>query len=112
MHVTYAVAFTAHLSPHAALAALAPLVMVTGALFPAMFEQVPTARLAMFGMDAVGAAIGGLLSFFVPILFGFQAFAGVALCLFALTGIGLVLFLRRRDIPAPIEVQNASSPNS
>lgn len=81
----------------AALAALAPLVLVTGSLFPALFDQVPAARLAMFAMDAVGAAIGGLLSFFVPILFGFQVFEGLALFLFALTGVGLVLFLRRHD---------------
>lgn len=81
----------------AALAALAPLVLVTGSLFPALFDKVPAARLAMFAMDAIGAAIGGLLSFFVPILFGFQVFEGLALFLFALTGIGLVLFLRRHD---------------
>ncbi|MBV9123612.1 MAG: hypothetical protein JO112_09660, partial [Planctomycetes bacterium] len=75
---------------------LVPLVLVTGLFFPVLFEQWPAGRLALFAMDAVGAAAGGLVAFFVPMLFGLRAYATVALTVFLLTGLAMLLFLWRR----------------
>ena len=77
----------------AAVALLAPAVLATGTFFPVLFEQIPMSRLALFAMDAVGAAAGGLVAFFVPMLFGFQAFTAVAMGGFFVTSSALLLFL-------------------
>ena len=81
----------------AVVAVLVPVVLVTGTFFPLIFEQVPMGRLQLFGMDALGTAMGATLAFFVPILFGFHAFTTVAVCTFLVTGICILVFLFSRD---------------
>jgi spermidine synthase len=80
---------------------LAPLFLVTGLFFPVLFEKLPRGRLALFAMDAVGAALGGLVAFFVPMLFGLGIFTVVAVATFVCCGLGMVLFLR----PAPASLR-------
>jgi len=72
-----------------------PGILATGAFFPLIFEQIPAGRLQLFGLDAVGAALGATLAFFVPMLYGFAAFSTVAVAVFALTGICMLLFIGR-----------------
>jgi hypothetical protein len=67
------------------------LTVVTGSLFPTFFERNPSARLAIFAMDAVGSAAGSLLAFFVPILFGFAAFRLLGLSIFVATATVMLL---------------------
>ena len=72
---------------------LVPAVLITGTFFPVIFEAIPMGRLQLFSMDAVGAALGAILAFFVPMLFGFQVFTIVAMSVFLITGICMLAFL-------------------
>ncbi len=49
-----------------------PVAFATGSFFPAVFELAVRNPLAVFAMDAVGAAIGSAVAFFIPIAFGFS----------------------------------------
>jgi hypothetical protein len=98
--VTVALAIVWWLAPAdwdvaAAAALFLPVILATGTFFPVLFEEVPTGRFAFFAMDAVGAAAGGLVSFFVPMIFGLRALTGVAMVVFLVTCLGTVLCLRR-----------------
>jgi spermidine synthase len=76
-----------------------PVILVSGRFFPTVFEADPQAQLYVFGMDALGAAAGALLSFFVPILMGMSMFQHLATVVFLITSVAIVLFLglhRRR----------------
>ena len=64
---------------------LVPVALVTGSFFPELFEIAAHKPLAVFASDSVGAALGSLVSFFVPIVFGFQAFFALGAVVFWLT---------------------------
>ena len=76
-----------------AITMLVPAVLATGTFFPVIFEAIPMGRLQLFSMDAVGAALGAILAFFVPMLFGFQVFTIVVMSVFLITGICMLAFL-------------------
>ena len=83
------------LSPTATILLLAPVAFVTGSFFPVLFEQASHNPLAVFAMDAVGAGLGSMTAFFLPIAFGFDTFFPVAAGVFMLTSICTYLFFRR-----------------
>lgn len=59
--------------------------LVTGCMFPMLFEANPRDRLHIFALDAIGAAAGAMVAFFVPILFGMTAFRVIALAAYLVT---------------------------
>jgi hypothetical protein len=83
------------LSPWGSIALLAPVAFVTGSFFPALFEAAAENPLAVFAADSIGAAIGSLASFFIPIVFGFEWFFVTATILFWATAFATYLFFRR-----------------
>ncbi len=93
----------ASLSPWANLALLAPVAFVTGSFFPAVFEAAADNPLGVFAADSIGAAIGSLVSFFIPIVFGFDWFFVFATVIFWATAIATYLFFRN---PPGIAVGN------
>lgn len=82
------------LSVAVVLALMAPVAFATGSFFPALFEQAAKNPLTVFAMDAVGAAIGSAISFFVPIAFGFSHFFPLAAAAFVLTAVMTWRFCR------------------
>ncbi len=100
------------LSPWANLALLAPVAFVTGSFFPALFETAADNPLAVFAADSIGAAIGSLASFFIPIVFGFDWFFMFASMMFWTTAIITFLFFRGLNTaPAPaVPVSGHGSP--
>ncbi|MGQ9590239.1 MAG: spermidine synthase [Planctomycetota bacterium] len=83
-----------HLSFGAVLALAAPAAFVTGSFFPALFEACRRNPLAVFAMDAIGAALGSALSFFLPIAFGFSTFFPLAAAAFAGTALATWSFAK------------------
>ena len=93
------------LSPWANLALLAPVAFVTGSFFPALFEAAAENPLAVFAADSIGAAIGSMASFFIPIVFGFNWFFVFATLMFWATAFVTFLFFRNLDtVPAQAAV--------
>jgi hypothetical protein len=89
------------LSPWANLALLAPVAFVTGSFFPALFEAAAENPLAVFAADSIGAAIGSMASFFIPIVLGFNWFFVFATLMFWTTAFVTFLFFRNLDtVPA------------
>jgi hypothetical protein len=89
------------LSPWANLALLAPVAFVTGSFFPALFEAAAENPLAVFAADSIGAAIGSMASFFIPIVFGFNWFFVFATLMFWTTALVTFLFFRNLNtVPA------------
>ena len=89
------------LSPWANLALLAPVAFVTGSFFPALFEAAAENPLGVFAADSIGAAIGSMASFFIPIVFGFNWFFVFATVMFWATAFVTFLFFRNLDtVPA------------
>lgn len=86
-------------SPWVNLLLLLPVAFVTGSFFPALFDAAAQNPLGVFAADATGAAVGSLLSFFVPIVFGFDVFFLFATVLFWLTALCTYLFFR--SLPEP-----------
>jgi spermidine synthase len=84
----------ASLSPWVNLALLAPVAFVTGSFFPALFEAAADNPLGVFAADSIGAAIGSMASFFIPIVFGFGWFFVFATVIFWATAIATYLFFR------------------
>jgi hypothetical protein len=84
----------ASLSPWASLALLAPVAFVTGSFFPALFEVAAENPLGVFAGDAIGAAIGSMASFFIPIVFGFGWFFVFATAMFWVTAVATYVFFR------------------
>ena len=74
---------------------LLPVAFVTGSFFPALFDAAARNPLGVFAADAIGAAAGSLMSFFVPIVFGFDLFFMFATGLFWLTAVCTWLFFRK-----------------
>ena len=100
------------LPPWANLALLAPVAFVTGSFFPAVFEAASENPLAVFAADSIGAAIGSLASFFIPIVFGFNWFFMFAMVLFWATAMVAFLFFRNlspADQPSPVPVASNRS---
>ena len=93
----------ASLSPWANLALLAPVAFVTGSFFPALFEAAADNPLGVFAADSIGAAIGSLVSFFIPIVFGFSWFFVFATVIFWATALATYLFFRN---PHGVSVQD------
>ena len=84
------------LSPWANLALIAPVAFGTGSFFPALFEAAAENPLGVFAADSIGAAIGSMASFFIPIVFGFNWFFVFATVIF--WGTALVTFLFFRNL--------------
>ena len=82
------------LSPWTSLALLAPVAFVTGSFFPALFEAAAENPLGVFAADSIGAAVGSMASFFIPIVLGFSWFFVFATVMFWLTAIATYLFFR------------------
>jgi spermidine synthase len=83
------------ISPWIGVALLAPVAFVTGSFFPAMFEAAADNPLGVFAADSIGAALGSMISFFIPIVFGFEWFFVVATLAFWLTAIAVYRFFRQ-----------------
>jgi spermidine synthase len=64
---------------------IAPAALVTGTMFPALFDQTAGNPLAVFAFDAVGSALGALLATFVPLAWGLDTLLAVAGTGFLLT---------------------------
>jgi hypothetical protein len=96
-----------HLPAVAVAALAAPVAFVTGSFFPALFEEAAHNPLAVFAMDALGAALGSMAAFFVPIVFGFHVFFAFGALLFFATCAATGLFFRQRARPI-IELVPAS----
>ncbi len=88
------------LSTWAILALLAPVAFVTGSFFPALFEAAVEKPLGVFAADAIGAAMGSMASFFIPIVFGFSWFFVFATVMFWATAFATFLFFRNMDTAA------------
>lgn len=87
------------LSAPAALGLAAPAVFVTGSFFPALFELARRNPLAVFALDAVGAAFGSVTAFFLPLAFGFRCFFPVAGIVFCVTAFATWRFFRGIESP-------------
>jgi hypothetical protein len=82
------------LSPLANLALITPVAFVTGSFFPALFEAAAENPLGVFAADSIGAAIGSMASFFIPVVFGFDWFFIFATVTFWVTALATFLFFR------------------
>lgn len=82
------------LNPVANVLLLAPVAFVTGSFFPALFEAAAKKPLVVFAADAIGSAIGMMVSFFVPIVFGFNWYFVVGTVVFWATVVGTYLFFK------------------
>jgi len=92
------VLFQGRLPVEATVALLAPVAFVTGSFFPALFELAWRNPLCVFAMDAVGAAAGSALAFFIPIAFGFSWFFPVGCIVFASTAFFTWRFCRIQGV--------------
>jgi hypothetical protein len=96
----------------AVIALVAPIAFVTGSFFPALFELSSHNPLAVFAMDAVGAALGSMAAFFLPIAFGFDVFFPVGAAVFIVTCVSCFLFFRQpkptSGLPARVEDATAT----
>jgi SAM-dependent methyltransferase len=86
--------FQNSLSPLANLALITPVAFVTGSFFPALFEAAAENPLGVFAADSIGAALGSMASFFIPIVFGFDWFFVFATVIFWATACATFLFFR------------------
>lgn len=92
-----------NLPPLYALALLAPAALVTGSFFPALFDLAARNPVGVFAADAIGAAAGSITAFFLPIVFGFNAFYFVTGVLFLVTGLATHWFLRGYETEEHLE---------
>jgi hypothetical protein len=81
------------------LLAFAPIALVTGNLFPALFDLAARKPVAVFALDAVGAGWGALLATFIPILWGIDTFFLVSGAVFLLTVLADASFHRHLGWP-------------
>jgi len=75
-----------------------PLVAMTGGLFPSVFRGGEKMLLVVFGGDAVGALIGGVVAFLWPIALGFRSYGVLTLCVFVVTALSVWWARRRYDL--------------
>jgi hypothetical protein len=87
-----------NLSPLENLALITPVAFVTGSFFPALFEAAAKNPLGVFAADSVGAALGSMASFFIPIVFGFEWFFVFATIIFWVTALAIFQFFRNQKI--------------
>jgi hypothetical protein len=105
--------FLEHRLPASGLLALVlPVAFATGSFFPAVFELASRNPLAVFAMDALGAAIGSAVAFFIPIAFGFSVFFPIGAAVFAVTSFSTWRFCRynRTDAVVPSALQHQVAP--
>jgi hypothetical protein len=76
------------------LALIAPVAIVTGSFFPALFDRAAGNPLGVFALDALGAASGSIVAFFVPIAFGFDYYFPFAAGVFLATLAANQIFFR------------------
>ncbi len=103
--------FVPDLSPVALIALAAPVAFVTGSFFPALFELSSHNPLAVFALDALGAGIGSMLAFFLPIAFGFHVFFPFAAVVFLVTCAASWLFFRGPRLE-PLAKSTPSAPSA
>jgi hypothetical protein len=101
--------FEKDLSAGMIVALVAPVAFVTGSFFPALFDLAARNPLAVFAMDAVGAAVGSMASFFIPIAFGFSVFFPVAAAVFLATCVATWRFTRGLPPAAAEEGRSAEA---
>jgi hypothetical protein len=65
--------------------AIVPIALATGMFFPALFEMASQNPVTVFALDAVGAGWGAMLSTFIPIVWGIDAFIYVSGVVFLVT---------------------------
>ena len=82
---------------------LAPVAFVTGSFFPALFEAAADNPLGVFAADSIGAAIGSMTSFFIPIVLGFNWFFVIATVMFWVTVVTMYAFFRKQDNVSVLE---------
>ncbi|MHC4740384.1 MAG: spermine/spermidine synthase domain-containing protein [Planctomycetota bacterium] len=80
------------LSATAVIALIAPVALVTGSFFPALFDLAAKNPLAVFALDAIGAGFGALAASLVPITFGLSALLYLAGAIFLVTAAANTLF--------------------
>jgi len=90
--------------------AIVPGAFALGSYFPSLFEAAQRNPLAVFAMDAVGAALGSLCAFFVPIVFGLSRLFSVAavICLCTTFCMGFLLS-RVKRLGVPCETTESAS---
>src|SRR5262249_38124393 len=71
--------------PTAGVLATVPIAFATGMFFPAIFDRAAGNPVVVFALDAVGSGWGALLSAFIPILWGIDAFLYVSGVVFLVT---------------------------
>jgi hypothetical protein len=64
----------------------------TGTFFPALLRGDDDKKLAVYVFDGIGAFIGAVISFSIPLLIGFGMFYIAALVIFVLTAISVTLY--------------------
>ena len=67
------------------LALIVPGAAAAGTFFPLLFDKAAKNPLAIFALDAVGAAVGSMLAAAIPILFGFQVYGYLVLTILCIT---------------------------
>ncbi|MDP8256638.1 MAG: hypothetical protein P9M14_12880 [Candidatus Alcyoniella australis] len=76
----------------------APMFAAVGVFFPRLFTSFNFSRVRIYVLDAFGAALGSIVVFIVPLLYGFELFYEICLAVFALTALIFALGLRRKWI--------------
>jgi spermidine synthase len=92
-----------HMPPLGVAAAIVPAAFALGSYFPSLFETAERNPLAVFAMDAIGAALGSLGAFFVPIVFGLSRLFTVAAVICLCTTFCMALLMSRKkhaDVPS------------
>ncbi|MFC2091242.1 spermidine synthase [Elusimicrobiota bacterium] len=64
----------------------------TGTLFPAIFKGNDSMKVVIFIMDGLGALIGAVISFSLPLLAGFRVFYSTAIIIFIVTAASIMMF--------------------
>ena len=95
-----------NLSPLANVVMITPVAFVTGSFFPALFEAAAKNPLGVFAADSVGAALGSMASFFIPIVFGFDWFFVFATVIFWCTALAIFQFFRNQKNTAAVDIQH------
>jgi len=71
----------------------------TGSFFPAIFRGGDSKKLLIFVLDGLGAFIGAVIAFSLPLLVGFRMFYMAALVLFIVTAASIMAYQRKTPRP-------------